>query len=165
MILIAIVQQNVIMMNDFEKKIVNELSSCESQYVDTKRNRKSRERKIRWRLFESRSRFSIFFAFVSWRSKTIAASTEVDSSMKRRRWDLREVDSRNSTACRAKSARKFFEDASWCRDFWKNSASSVITTSKRKDVVWEMIRKKFVFVFCDFNQICSRRRRRSRIRS
>jgi hypothetical protein len=28
-----------------------------------------------------------------------------------------------------------------------------------------MIRKKFVFVFCDFNQICNRRRRRSRIRS
>jgi hypothetical protein len=165
MIFVAIVQQNVIIMNDFEKKVVNELSSCESQYADTKKNRKSRERRIRWRLFESRSRFSIFFAFVSWRLKTIAASTEIDSSMKRRRWDLREIDSRNSTACRAKRMRRFFEDASWCRNFWKSSASIVITTSKKENVIWEMIRKKFVFVFCDFNQICNRRRRRNRIRS
>jgi hypothetical protein len=35
------------MMNDFEKKIVNELNFYESQYVDTKKNRTSRERKIR----------------------------------------------------------------------------------------------------------------------
>jgi hypothetical protein len=121
------------------------LSFCESQYVDTKRNRTSHERRIRWRLLESRSRFSIFFAFVSWRSKTIAASIEIDSSMKKQRWNLREIDSRNSTACRAKRTRKFFENASWCRDFWKISASIVITILKKENVIWKMIRKKFVF--------------------
>ncbi len=145
MIFVAIVQQNVIMMNDFEKKVVNEWSFYESQYVDTKKNRTSRERRIRWRLFESRSRFSIFFAFVSWRSRTIAASIKIDSSTKRQRWDLREVDSRNSIACRAKRTRRFFENSSWCRDFWKIFASIVITTLKKRNVIWKMIRKKFVF--------------------
>ncbi len=139
MIFVAIVQQNVIMMNDFEKKIVNELSFCKSQYIDTKKNRTSRERRIRWRLFESRSRFSIFFAFVSWRSKTIAASIEIDSSTKKQRWSLREINSRNSTACHAKRTRRLFEDASWCRNFWKIFASIVTTILKKKDVIWKMI--------------------------
>jgi hypothetical protein len=144
-IFVAIVQQNVIMMNDFEKKIVNELNFYESQYVDTKKNRTSRERKIRWRLFESRSRFSIFFAFVLWRSRTIAASIEIDSSTKKQRWSLREVDSRNSTACHAKRTRRFFENESWCRDFWKIFTSIVITILKSENVIWKMIRKELVF--------------------
>jgi hypothetical protein len=133
------------MTNDFEKKIVKELNFYESQYINTKKSRTSRERKIRWWLFESRSRFSIFFAFVSWRSKTIAASIKIDSSMKRQRWDLREIDSRNSIACRAKRTRRFFENASWCRNSWKIFALIIITILKKKNVIWEMIRKKFVF--------------------
>jgi hypothetical protein len=47
MILVAIDHEHVIMMNDLKKKFVNELSFCESQYVDTKKNRTSHERKIR----------------------------------------------------------------------------------------------------------------------
>jgi cell wall-associated NlpC family hydrolase len=47
MILVAIDHEHVIVLNDSKKEFVSELSSCESQYVDTKKSRTSHERKIR----------------------------------------------------------------------------------------------------------------------
>jgi hypothetical protein len=121
------------------------LSSCESQYADTKRSRTPHGRRIRWRLPGSRPRSSAFPAFVPWRSRTAAASTEVDPSMGRQRWGLRGVGPRNPAACRAGRARGFFGGASWCRGSWKVPAPIVTTALKGRGVAWEMIRKESVF--------------------
>ncbi len=147
-------------MNDFEKKVVSDLNSCESKLANMKRSRISCESKIsRWS-FASWSFCFVFLAFVSWSWEKNDRSSETNSSTRKRFSSMRENNSRIRRVSSARKKTTCFRCASLFSIFLRTIASNVTITRRERDTIFATIRKQFVFMFFEIDRICSRRRRR-----
>jgi hypothetical protein len=155
----AIDQKNAIVINDFEKKIVSDLSFYESKLVNMKRSRISCESKISRRSLASWSRCFVVLALVSWSWEKNDRSSETNSSTRKRFSSTRENNSRTRRASSVWEKTTCFRCASLFLISLKTIASSVIITRKRRNAIFATIRKQFIFMFFKTDQICNRYRR------